>query len=200
VAAMRATHGSNFASVPGRSQPVVNRGADPAALDRRFARPVVAGNQENDAIASTDRLLESVIDGAPSLVEVHPMQVDNAVWVDSAGTQASVPCTIQRGPELRPAWNSRRREMPMKHPDQFGRWIRVFFSIGCLSFTLLAREGRNRRSNARPQLAFLRAQLSHVQQCPWVTGSMPRLKPTSRQRFASPEGRPPKRYRSGLRL
>jgi len=168
---MRATHGSNFASVPGRRQPVVNRGSDSATLDRRFARPVVAGNQENDAIASADRLIECVIDRAPSLVEVHPMQVDDAVWVDSAGTQASVPCTVQRGPELGPAWNSRRREMPMKHPDRFGRWNRFFFSIGCLLFNLLAREGRNRRSHARPQLAFFRAELTHAPRRPWATGS-----------------------------
>ena len=46
VAPMSAADGGDFGRMTRRGEPVVDRGADPAALDRRSAWPVVAGDQQ----------------------------------------------------------------------------------------------------------------------------------------------------------
>ena len=63
-------------------QPVVNRGADAAPLDRRLAGPVMAGDQQHHAFAARDRLLKAAIDGRPRRVEIHPVQIEHAIRLD----------------------------------------------------------------------------------------------------------------------
>ena len=101
VPPMRAAYGCNVAGVPRGPEPIVHCGADPATLNGRFAGTMVAGDQEDDAVAAGDRGLEPAIDGAPRLIEVHSVQVDDAVEFDAARTQSPDPAAIEGRPELR---------------------------------------------------------------------------------------------------
>jgi len=47
----------NPGSVAGHGQPIVNGSADPTALDGRLSLPVVAGNEQDKAVA---RILRSL--------------------------------------------------------------------------------------------------------------------------------------------
>ena len=72
-------------------EPVVDGGPDFAALDRRIARAVVPGDQQNHAVASRNRLLEAAIDRLPGSVERHPVEIERAVRIYIARTQPPVP-------------------------------------------------------------------------------------------------------------
>jgi hypothetical protein len=95
VATVRAAHGGNVSSVARGGKPVVNRGADPSALDWRVARAVVTCDQQKDPIAARKCLLKATIDRCPSGVEVHPVKVDRAIRVDVAAAQLLVPASIE---------------------------------------------------------------------------------------------------------
>ena len=79
------------AGVARRREPVVNGGADLAALDRRIARAMVASYQADDALAAGDRLLEAAIDGIPCAVEREAMEIEHAVRLERARTEPPVP-------------------------------------------------------------------------------------------------------------
>ena len=61
------------------------------ALDRRLAGPMMAGDEQHDAVAARDRLLERAVDRAPGAVEVHAVKVEDAVGLDSAASAAAGP-------------------------------------------------------------------------------------------------------------
>lgn len=56
--------------------------ADRAATHRRLAGTLMTGDQEKDALARADRIVERRIDRLPGALEVHPMKVDDAVGND----------------------------------------------------------------------------------------------------------------------
>jgi hypothetical protein len=91
-----ATHRGNIASVTGCSEPVVNRGADATALDWRLTWTMVPRNQQNYPIAALDRQLESPVDCLPGPVEIHAVEIEDAVGLDRAGTQSPVPASVER--------------------------------------------------------------------------------------------------------
>src|SRR5690349_12187303 len=76
-------------------KPVVDGRADLAALERRVARAVMPGDQQHDALALVNRPLERAVDRAPGRVEVHSVQVDNAVRLDRTGAELSVPAGVE---------------------------------------------------------------------------------------------------------
>jgi hypothetical protein len=65
-------------------KPVVHRGADAPALDRRVAGAMMAGNQKQDAIASVDGSFERAVDRLPGLIEVHSVQIERPIGLDRA--------------------------------------------------------------------------------------------------------------------
>jgi len=65
-------------------KPVVHRGADAPALDRRVAGAMVAGYQQQHAIASVDGSFERAVNRLPCLVEVHAVQVERPIRFDGA--------------------------------------------------------------------------------------------------------------------
>jgi hypothetical protein len=73
VAAVSAPDGGNVCSMARGRQPVVNRGADAASLDRWIAGPVMAGDEKDHALAMPDRLFKSTIDCCPRTIEIHPV-------------------------------------------------------------------------------------------------------------------------------
>ena len=96
MSAMRASHGGDLVGMAGGGEPVVHGGADAAALDWRLARPVMAGDQEQEPITTCDRLFEAAVDRSPCRVEVHAMKVENSVGLDRAASQFLVPTPVER--------------------------------------------------------------------------------------------------------
>ena len=79
MALVRTANGGNHRGVARRGEPVVNRRPDATALDWRIARPVMAGNQQQHPVASSNRTVEGMIDRGPSGIERHPMEIEHAV-------------------------------------------------------------------------------------------------------------------------
>jgi hypothetical protein len=68
---------------------------DRAAPDRRLAGAFVAGNEEHDAIARRNRMIERAVDRAPCRIEAHSVQVDDAVGLDAPAAKPAVPAAVQ---------------------------------------------------------------------------------------------------------
>ena len=95
MAAVRSPDGGNTCRVPGCGEPVMDGSTDRAAPDRRLARAFVAGDQEQNAIARRNGLLERSVDRPPCRVEVHSVQVDDAVGLDASAAEPAVPAAVQ---------------------------------------------------------------------------------------------------------
>ena len=79
VTPMSAADCCDIAAHGARPQPVVDRGTDGAAPNRRLAGPMVAGNQEKDSLALRDRMFQVPVDRAPGAIERHSVKVDDPV-------------------------------------------------------------------------------------------------------------------------
>lgn len=95
MAPVGTSHGRDMGCVARGSEPVVHGCADPAAPDRRLARSVMAGDQQHQAVAARDRLLQAPVDRRPRLVERHAVQVQNAIRLDVAAPQPFVPAPVE---------------------------------------------------------------------------------------------------------
>jgi hypothetical protein len=84
MAPVRAAHGGNIRRVARGREPVVNDRSDRASADRRLPGALVAGDQQQDAVAARDGLLERSVDRAPCAVEAHAMKIDDSVRLDRA--------------------------------------------------------------------------------------------------------------------
>jgi hypothetical protein len=109
VPPVRAADGGDLAGVTVRSKPIVHRRANGAAADRRLSRTLVASDQQDEAVASRNRVVERAVDGPPRGVEAHPVEVDDAVRPDRSATKAAVPTAVEG------------RAMPQILPGT-GRW------------------------------------------------------------------------------
>ena len=109
MTAMSSSNGGDPAGVAGGREPVVDGGANLPALDRRLARPGMAGNQKNDTVAALDRLVETSVDRGPGLVEGMAMKVDDPIRLHRPAFQAPIPTGVESGPR---AWSSRRDNWP----------------------------------------------------------------------------------------
>jgi hypothetical protein len=79
----------------GGCQPVVYRGADSAALDRRLSHAGVAGNQQQNPISGTHGALQRKIDRAPRSVEAVAVKVEHPVRLDQAALEPSDPAAVE---------------------------------------------------------------------------------------------------------
>ena len=93
---VRAADCGDVGSMTGDRKPVVNCSADRAAPDRRLARAMMAGDQEDDAIAVGNRAIELPVDRAPCAIEGHSVQIDDAIGLDTAAAETLVPTAIER--------------------------------------------------------------------------------------------------------
>ena len=73
----------------------MDRGADRASADGRIARTVVAGDQQNDAIAVRDRPVQFTVDRSPSAVERHSVEIDDPIGLDAAASEPLVPTAVE---------------------------------------------------------------------------------------------------------
>jgi hypothetical protein len=76
-------------------QPIVDCGADFASLERRIARPGMAGDQQQNALVLCDRAFERPIDCAPRLVESLAVKVENAIRLGRPRPEPPVPARIE---------------------------------------------------------------------------------------------------------
>ena len=95
MAAVRPSDGGDFRRVPGSGEPIVNGCADRASADRRLTRALMSGDEQQDALAPRNRLLERSVDCAPRAVEAHAVEVDGPIRLDRAAADASVPCSVE---------------------------------------------------------------------------------------------------------
>jgi hypothetical protein len=92
---VRSADRRNMRRMSRRGKPVVNRRADSTALHGRVAGTVVPSNQEHHALAGDDRPLKSTVDGAPRRIEVHSVQIEDAIRLDRAAAKALVPAAVE---------------------------------------------------------------------------------------------------------
>jgi len=95
VAAVGAADCGDVRRVARGGKPVVHSGANGASPDGRFSRSLMAGDEEDDAIAMSDRAVQLAVDRTPCAVEGHSMQIDDAIGLDIAAAEALVPASVQ---------------------------------------------------------------------------------------------------------
>jgi len=108
MAPVRTANGGNARRLPRSGKPIVNGRADAAALDRRLARPVMTGNEQDEPVASVNCLLETAVDRAPGAVEGHPVEVEHPIGLGRARPEPPVPARVERSPEPGTGWYIRR--------------------------------------------------------------------------------------------
>jgi hypothetical protein len=81
---VRPANRCDIARVARCREPVMDRCPDLAALHRRVAGPVMARDQEHDALAARDRLLQPSVDRGPGVIEGQTMQIEHSIRLDGA--------------------------------------------------------------------------------------------------------------------
>ena len=182
--------------VPRRGQPIVKGGADPAAFDRRFARPSMAGDQQYYPVAAPNRLLNSPIDRRPGAIEVVAVEIDDPIGFDCPSLEPPIPASVER--RARPGLGGHNGFRPI------GRWLSQGTRLRRGHFRLfgnrllydVSRKGPDRRRDPCPQRLLVRAERAHGRPRPWEAApARYRLRPC-RRRSASPGRRHPRRCRS----
>ena len=196
MAPVRSSNRSDVACVPGGCEPVVNSGADSAALDRRLAGSMVTRDQQDHPFSARDHLLEAAVDGHPRFIESHSVEIDRAVRLDGSAAQSLVPAAVKRPLANWSALcgSDRRSPEDWRRGLCLGKLVRLF---SCFDFYFGTRERSDGRGDARPQLRLLRAERAHAPQHLWARGSAPRRTPTYRRRSQPPPAPRPRRCRSG---
>jgi len=96
MTSMRASNGGDPVGVARGRKPIVNGRADPAALNRRIAGPMMARDEQNDPFATRNGSLQATIDRGPSSVEVHSVKIEHPIGLDVAASKLLVPAAVER--------------------------------------------------------------------------------------------------------
>jgi len=193
VTPVRAANRGNVTSMTGGRQPVVDRSPDRPAPDRRLARALVAGDQEDDPIAAPHRSLQLTVDRAPGAVEGHSVEVDDPIGLDVAARKALVPASVERSAKA--AARLRRSRCVARPSWDIDGLLRTWLS--CFRKIFVAGQGSDRGRDARPQRRFLRAERAHGPPRPSAAGQRRRRCPTFRRRSGSRRVHCPRRCRTG---
>ena len=185
------------------SEPVVHRRANPPAFDRRIARPVMTGDEQDDALAAVDRSFERAVDRPPGVVEVEPVEIHDPIRLDRAQLEPTVPAAVEGATaQLLPgtgrgtiARSAMVEGASSRSPNPLHRLWR--FPSPFRGGVFLARQGFDRRRNLGPELGLFRAERAHGQRRPWAAGSAHGRMPTFRRPARPPLRRRPRRCRSG---
>jgi hypothetical protein len=95
---VRVANGGNAWRVPRSGKPVVDRGPNAPPRDRWLTRPMMARNEQDDAVASVNRLLENAVDRAPGTVESHAVEVEHTIGLGRARAKPPVPACVEGVP------------------------------------------------------------------------------------------------------
>ncbi len=206
MAAVGAPDRSNVRRMPRRLQPVVDSGTDFSALNRRFSRRCVAGDEQNQPLISGDRTFQSAIDRAPCPVEIQPVQVDGPVGLQRAGAQALVPAGIQRRSGKGLGRSSRHGALANGPGQPTGCDGRGFRARIRRAFNRLAGKRADRCRDLLPKRLFFSAEGTHCRTARALSvrsvsaaGRVLVLSPPSRRRRDGHNRPRPNRYRPGWR-
>jgi hypothetical protein len=92
---MRAADSRDVGRMSRSGQPVMDRGADTTPLDGSSAWAMVAGNEQNDALAAGDCLVEITVDCHPRRIEIHAVKVERSVGFNQTAPQLLVPASVE---------------------------------------------------------------------------------------------------------
>ena len=84
VTRVRAAHRGDPRSVSRDRQPVVNRGADLASLDRWLAGSMMSGDEQDEPVTGIFGPLQLEIDRPPRTIEIEAVKIDDAVGLERA--------------------------------------------------------------------------------------------------------------------
>lgn len=178
-------------------QPVVNRRTNAPTLHGWLARAMMPGNQQDDAVASNDRLLEPSVNRRPCAIKVHAMEIDRHIGLDIAASQTLVPTPIERSFSDWTRLGANFRQGARQRLGCLWRCTRFLFIFRSLWNDAFPRQRSDRRRDTRPELGFLSAEAAHAQRHPWGEGSTPPRWPTYRRRSQPRPGLRPRTYRTG---
>lgn len=82
------------AGVPRSGEPMLDRGTNPPANERRIALTPMPGDEQYQPVTAGNRLLETAIDRPPGGIEAMPVQIDHPVRRDGALRQSPIPAAI----------------------------------------------------------------------------------------------------------
>ena len=150
MTAMRAADRGDAVCVPRGCEPVLDDRANPPTFDRRFARAVVARNEQHQPVSACDGLLEHSINRSPCGIKVHAVEVEHTVGLDIAALEFFLPASIEglvANPGRPGAGSSRASRNPGlgRAPRLTVRWI---FKDFCVH--RIPRQRPNRRRDAGP--------------------------------------------------
>lgn len=92
---VRPSYGGDASGMAGSCEPVVHGGPDSPSLDRRLAWTMMAGNQQKNAVAASNRLVEAAVDRSPGGLEIHSVEVEHAVRLDGTAAKLLVPAAVE---------------------------------------------------------------------------------------------------------
>lgn len=92
---VRTAHSSDAPGVPGSGKPVMDGGADLAALDGRVRWPVMARNEQDHPVAAAYCVIEPTIDRHPCAVQILTVEVEYAIGLDCTRSQSAVPARVK---------------------------------------------------------------------------------------------------------
>ena len=194
MAPVRAPHRGDPRGMPRNRQPVVNRGPDLAAPERRIAPSLMAGNQQDQPVTGGNRLVKPAVDRVPGLVEVAAVEVDHKIGRCGPRTKPPVPGGIQRSP-------GRRRSRCWRRRWSDGRPGLPPRLIGCDRFGFggqrLARKRPDRRCHSRPEFFLVSVERAHAPPRRGGAGSAPVRTPPCHRQFGEPPRPRPRRCRAG---
>ena len=176
------------------SEPIVDGGANGATPNRRFSPPLVAGDQQNEAVAARHSAVELAIDGPPGAVERQAMEIHRPVGLHVPAPQPLVPATIETGPDRALLRRCVCRLRSQAHRLCCRRSIRR--RCRHVRLILVAGKWPDRRGDSRPQGRFLRGERAHAPPRPSAAGHKRRRCRTCRRRSAWLPRHCPRRCRS----
>ena len=74
----------------------MNCRADRASENWRLSGALMSGNEQKDAVAAANGLVERSIDSTPCSVESHAVKIDGSVRIESAAAETTVPGAVER--------------------------------------------------------------------------------------------------------
>ena len=167
---VRSAYGGDAGSMPGSSKPVVNGGANSAALDRRFTGTVMAGDQQQYSITPSNGLFKASIDRCPGRIQVHPMKIEHPIRFDRAASESLVPATVERARADRCGFRTNGFGDSRRNEPSHGLARRRLGRLSRLGGRKVARKRLDRGSDAPPQLRFVRAERAHESRRLWAAG------------------------------
>ena len=170
MATVGAPHCGNPRRMAGSRQPVVHRGANPAAFQRRFPLALMPRDKQQYPVSGGNRPLQSAVNRLPCAIEAVAMQIQRPVRLDPARPKSPVPAAVERrslqGRSGLRGWFCRRwLSNPPSWLGYCGCWRE---RRGSWHLNRLARKRPDRRGDFGPKLGFLRGQAAHEPPYPWA--------------------------------